>query len=219
MTSLAALLAANEPLWDEEARVCRDYFRSPARSVESDLRWIARQAAKELFDGVLVRAAAVTEVSDVDDVVAVAEELYEEALHFAAFVAAYDALRPSDVAPLDRAALEAWVAWPANVELRAMRARHRQHHGRLGELAALVTEGGRAGLFAEGAALAGGGGADDVIAAACAAVHADELDHMRAALDVVGELRLPPDELALVGELTAEQSRQRILMRQEQFGA
>ena len=219
MTSVDALLALNEPLWDEEALVCRRYFASPERTVESDLRWIARQAAKELFDGVLARAAGLSTMSDLRDVVALTEELHEEAVHLAAFVGAFEQLRPDDVPPLDRATLESWVAWPGNVELRAMRARHRRDHGRLGELAGYITEGGRAALFVEGAALAGNGGADDVIAAACAAVHADEVDHMRAALDAITDLALDHDELTLLGDLTAAQSRQRIRMRVEQFGA
>jgi hypothetical protein len=217
MTPRDQLLAVNQPLWAEEARVCRDYFRSPARTVGSDLRWLARQAAKELVDGVLVRATAVASASEVLDVVALAEELHEEALHLAAFVAAYDALRDNDVPSLDRASLEQWAAWPANLELRELRARHRQQHGRVGELAALITEGGKAALFVEGRALAGRGGADDVIAVACAAAHADEVDHMEAALDRAAANHLGADGWSLLIELTESQSRRRIAMRHEQF--
>ena len=46
-----AVIAANAPYWGAEAEICRTYFRSPGRSAESDARWIARQAAKELLDG------------------------------------------------------------------------------------------------------------------------------------------------------------------------
>src|SRR5690606_19266798 len=87
-----------------------------------------------------------------------------------------------------------------------------------GAVAALVTEGGRGALFAEGAALAGGGGVDDVIADACAAVHADELAHMEAGLDELAALDLSAAEWDAVVELTVAQSRQRLVMRDEQFG-
>lgn len=217
-SSVDRLLAANEPHWASEAEVCRAYFRSSSRSAASDRRWLARQAAKELLDGVVARAVQLAGEADPARLVDVTAEMHEEAVHYAAFVHAYDRLRGPDDPPLDRASLVSWWGWSGNVALHELRRQHRDEHGRLGELASLVTEGGRAALFAEGAALAGGGGADDVIAEACAVVHADELRHMQAGAFDVAALDLSPDEWELVTAMTVEQSRQRVQMREEQFG-
>jgi hypothetical protein len=203
--STDAVLRANAPYWAAEAELCRTYFASPARSVESDLAWLARQAAKELVDGVRARAG--------DDAV-----VAEEEAHLRAFTAAYDRLRPAARPALTPEALEQHASWPANDALRELRRRHRAQHGSIGALAGIVTEGGGAALFREGAALAGGGAADDVIAEACAAVLADEEQHALDAIDELGRLGLDQAGWAMVVALTVAQSRLRLHMRAEQFG-
>lgn len=218
MTPLDELVAANEPWWEAEREVCRSYFASVERSLDTDLRWIARQAAKELHDGVVPRSRDLATAVTASTVVSLAAEVHEEAVHYAAFAGAYDELRRDDAPAFDTLDLGQVVAWPANVALRDLRHRHRAEHGRLGAIAALVTEGGRAGLFAEGAALAGRGGADDVIATACKVVYDDEVRHMEDGLATLTTLDLGDDEWRTVTALTLAQSRQRVVMRAEQFG-
>jgi hypothetical protein len=202
---IRAVLDANAPYWAGEAELCRTYFRSPARTLETDLRWLAAQAAKELVDGVVARA-------DSPQVVA------EETAHLRAFTAAYHRLKPPGTAALTHDTLVAGASWPANDALRALRQRHRRDGGAIGTLAGIITEGGAATLFREGAALAGRGGDDDVIAEACAAVLADEEAHAREAIDELARLAPDADGWATTVALTVEQSRQRLHMRAEQFG-
>ena len=121
---LVGLIDANQALWAAEAEVCSTYFASPARSRRSDLRWLARQAAKELIDGVVPRAdelgrllASGEGASHADLLASTTEELAEEAAHFAAFTAAYDQLRHDDSPVLDFEVLTRAVAWPENLAL------------------------------------------------------------------------------------------------------
>jgi hypothetical protein len=205
------LVAANAPFWAAEAELCRTYFESATRTLDTDLRWLALQASKELVDGVQART---------DDPGVVAEEVR----HLAAFTAAYDALvvlageAGAEHPPLTEDHLQRSASWTANAALRELRQRHRAEHGTLGFLAAVVTEGGAATLFREGAARAGLGPADDAIARACAAVLADEEHHAADAL-VAMEAEVVDDAgWVLATSCTVEQSRQRLHMRSEQFG-
>jgi hypothetical protein len=202
---VAALVAANTPYWAAEAELCRTYFESPGRTLESDLHWLVLQASKELVDGVQAR---------VDDPAVVAEET----AHLAAFTSAYERLRPPERPALTEAVLEHAASWPANLALRELRRRHRDAHGEIGFLAGIATEGGAATLFREGAARAGLGPADDVIAEACAAVLADEEHHARQALDALADVATDDDGWSVATRCTVEQSRQRLHMRAEQFG-
>jgi hypothetical protein len=220
--SLEAVIAANAPYWGAEAEICRTYFRSPTRTAESDAAWLTRQAAKELLDGVVPRLRQLEALAGDDaapePLAAVAEELHEEAAHFAAFAAALRQVRPAGDMGLDRAELEAAVAWPGNLALARLRARHVAEDPRLGAVAGTVTEGGCCALFREGVALAGGTAADEAIAAACSAVLADEADHMLAGLDGAATSDLTADEWERVIAMSVEQSRARLVMRDEQFG-
>lgn len=207
MSGVDALVAANAPYWAAEAELCRTYFESPARTLESDLHWLALQASKELVDGVRARA---------DDPEVVAEEV----THLAAFTAAHQRLSPPDRPPLTDDVLERTASWPANVALRELRRRHHVAHGEIGFLAGIATEGGAATLFREGAARAGLSPVDDVIAEACGAVLADEEHHARDALSALAALIAADDVAgwAVATGCTVEQSRQRLHMRAEQFG-
>jgi hypothetical protein len=219
--SVDAVLGANAPYWGAEAEICRTYFRSPSRTATTDAAWLARQAAKELLDGVVPRmrqldrvlAAGTVEPSPLADI---AEELHEEVVHFRAFAAAHARVR--GIGDLDLATLEAAVAWPANLALAAVRARHIERDPQLGAVAGSVTEGGCCALFREGVALAGGSEADDAIAEACRAVLADEAEHMLSGLAAIDEIGLRPEQWDVVVDMSVEQSRARLLMREEQFG-
>jgi len=225
--SAEAVIAANAPYWGAEAEICRTYFRSPDRSAASDAAWIARQAAKELLDGVVPRLRQLDRAierpdadtdTDTDALADLAEELHEEAAHLAAFAAAHRRIRPPRSAGLSRAELEAAVAWPGNLALRELRARHIEEDPRLGAIAGSVSEGGCCALFREGLALAGGSDADDAIAEACGAVFADEAEHMLAGLRSVEASTLSAEDWEVVVRMSVEQSRARLVMRDEQFG-
>jgi hypothetical protein len=222
---LVRLVETDAPYWGAEAEVCRTYFESPRRTAETDCAWLASQAAKELVDGVMGRADELRRalgndggMTDVRLLTHLTEELHEEAVHYAAFAAAYEHLRNPGTPPLDAAALRRKASWPENARLRDMRARHRTEHGRLGELAGLVTEGGYCALFSEGARLTGRGGADDVIAEVCRIVLDDELEHMVRGVVGLRDAGLTVDDWDLLVQLTVDQLRMRIHMRQAQLG-
>ena len=223
---LIAVVEANAPYWAGEAEICRTYFESPARTAESDLLWLTRQAAKEIIDGVQVRAAELERLLadasgpfPTEALLRTTEELHEEAVHYRAFAAAHESIRQTcNGERLAVAALRAAVAWAENLALRDLRAAQRAEHGEIGQLAGLFTEGGYCTLFAEGMRLKGRGGADDDIAAACALVHDDEFDHMLASVLAVGDERLDDREWEFLAELTVAQSQLRLAMRDAQFG-
>jgi hypothetical protein len=222
---LVRLVNANTPYWAAEAEVCRAYFDSPRRTAHSDCAWLARQAAKELVDGVMERSdelhALLTSgdiADDVERLVGLTEEIHEEAIHYAAFAAAYEVIRTDEIGPLDARVVFKQKPWPANIALTELRASHRRQYGELGARARFVTEGGYCALFAEGMRLAGRGRADDAIAHACRLVYDDEFDHMLTGIIGLGDTELQDAEWDLLIELTVAQSRLRIRMRQEQFG-
>lgn len=201
----AELVEANAPFWAAEAELCRTYFDSADRTLATDLRWIARQAAKELVDGVMVR-------TDSD------QAMREEQAHLDLFARAYDQLRLDREPALSHAVLTEAADWPANTALRDLRREHRERHGTIGWLAGIITEGGAATLFREGASLAGRGGVDDIIAVACAGVLVDEERHARDAIADLTLLDPGLDGWQIAIACTVEQSRQRLWMRAEQFG-
>lgn len=223
--AVVRLIEENARLWAGEAEVIRSYFASPARTRESDLRWIARQAFKEMWDGVLPQLdrlqralAPPAPLGTLPSLVGAADSLHAELRHYQIFVELHAALRRPDDAPLDAETLEREGDWPENQALRALRAEHVRLHGALGLRAQRFTEGGYATLFAEGRALGGRGGRDDRIAEACGRVHADEVGHMREGIADLGAGDLDAGALRLLTELSTAQMRARIHMRNAQFG-
>lgn len=220
-TALDSVLAALRPYWAAEAEICRTHFSRPDRAPATDAAWLARQAAKELHDGVVPRLARLQSspigTLGADVLARETRELHEEAAHYEAFAVAHDtAARAAGLGLLAESDLAASVAWPANAELAARRAAHARDHGRAGELATVLTEGGCSALFAAGAAVAGGGPIDDAIGRACRAVLDDEVEHLRSGLDDLAT-ELAGVDIALVVDLAVEQSRLRLHMRQEQL--
>jgi hypothetical protein len=222
---LRALVEADAPLWAAEAEIFRSYWDSPRRTRESDLVWIARQAHKELFDGVMPRVGDVYAridrlEADVSrgDVAVILREASEELEHYCVFADLYDALRRPGDARLTFASLRDEWAWQENTDLAALRRLHRDRHGPIGARACAVTEGGYGTIFVEGMRRRGRGGVDDLIAAACARIYEEELRHMEEGLADTDESDLTDDEWALLTELTVEQLSLRIPMRNAQFG-
>ncbi|WP_436796089.1 hypothetical protein [Actinospongicola halichondriae] len=221
---LERVVHALRPYWAAEAEICRAHLARPDRSVHVDVGWLARQAAKELIDGVVprierVRDAATRSVPPAE-LVRETAELHEEAAHFAAFADAHDVLAASaDLPPLGSSDLGAVVAWPANAALADLRAEHCRDHGRAGELATSLTEGGCSALFAVGVELETSDDVrDQAIAQACRAVLDDEVEHLRSGLDdLVADLASV--DVDLVIELAVAQSQLRLQMRQLQMGS
>lgn len=223
--ALRRLIEQNARLWAGEAEVVRSYFASPQRTRETDLFWIARQAFKEMWDGVVPQLEALRldltpapALGALPSLLRLADSVRAELRHYEVFAALHESLRRPGDAPLDAEALGRSGDWPENRALRELRAEHVRAHGALGLRAQRFTEGGYATLFAEGIALRGRGGANDEIAEACAAVHADEIDHMREGVEGVDTGDLDAAALRVLTELSTAQMRARIEMRNAQFG-
>lgn len=219
------LIEQNARLWAGEAEVVRSYFASSHRTHELDLRWIARQAFKEMWDGVLPQLAQLQDaltppppLGALPSLIATADSLRAELRHYEIFAALYGALRRAGDPPLDPATLAREGDWAENRALRELRAAHVRAHGALGLRAQRFTEGGYATLFAEGSRLLGRGGADDRIAEACALVYADEIGHMREGVADLEAGGLDAAALRKLTELSTAQMRARIHMRNGQFG-
>lgn len=221
---LRRLVDRTSRLWAGEAEVVRAYFDSPLRTRASDLRWIARQAHKEIWDGVAVQlrrlegALHSREAAPEGELADAVEVLRSELDHYRTFAGLHAALAGPGTPALDPAGLLRW-QWPENEALARLRAGHVERHGSLGRRAMRFTEGGYARLFAEGMRLRGRGATDDLIAEACGRVFDDELEHMLAGVaGLAGEVDDEADWRRLA-ELAAEQMRARILMRSAQFEA
>jgi hypothetical protein len=218
---LRAVLDVLVPYWAAEEEICRTHLSRTGRPADVEVEWLARQAAKELHDGVEPRLdrvrAAVRSQASAAAIARETEELHEEAAHFVAFADAHDAVAgPAGLPLLDERDLLVLASWPENDELRRLRARHHDAHGAVGDLATTFTEGGCAALFAAGAAVAGGTAADRAIASACAAVLDDELEHLGAGFRDLADRADDVDPLVLE-RLVVEQSIARLRMRQSQF--
>lgn len=221
---LKQLVDANAPYWGGEAEVVRTYFTSAERTVESDCLWLERQMYKEFWDGFIPPLE--TKIAHYDGLersisrstlLAAAEMLYEELAHYCAFADVYEQLvRPGGNVP-DPQSLRTRGQWPENERLMELRARHKATFGNVGARAHAFTEGGYGTLYSEGMRLRGRGGVDELIADACAKVYEDEFDHMLLGIVEVGA-GLTPAEWTTLTELTVEQMRARIVMRNAQFG-
>ena len=221
---LRLLIATNARLWGAEAEIFSTYFESHDRGAASDAAWLARQCFKEMMDGMVGRLGLLTcDETDFDAtltraVAALTDEVVRvELKHYVAFSIAYR-ISLSEVGGAPVAVARIGSDWPENDALQSLRARHRRDYGAIGERAAAFTEGGYCTLYRAGMTLAGGSARDGAIAAACAQVYEDELDHMLSGIAGLAEVPLSVREWKLLEELTVEQGRWRIRMRNAQFG-
>ncbi len=230
-SSLRRVIDAAAPLWAGEAEVVATYFRSPRRTLESDLLWLRRQCFKEFwgsgvarFDrggivpGSLKRLAE--QAANVDISIGRREFLEEldtvraEFSHYTCFAELHDALQPPGAPKLHPGMLE---EWPEEKELTALRFRHREAHGAIGMRACKTSEGGYCTLFSEGMKLAGRPGVDGQIALACSKVYDDEFAHMLSGIAGTEQDDLSETDWELLQRLLVEQLTQRIRMRNAQF--
>lgn len=231
-TNLARLIELAASYWAGEAEVVRSYWTAPFRSPDTDRRWLARQCFKEFWGsgvgkldrggvvlgtmkGILERATEIDVTIDRYEMLGWLDGIKAEFAHYCAFADVYDALRPEGAPRLNPSRLESWPEEDALTQLRYL---HQSEHGAVGMRACKFTEGGYCALFSEGRALAGRGGIEEKIATACALVYEDEVDHMLAGIAGIATEGLSAADWRLLGELVVAQMKQRIRMRNEQFG-
>jgi len=232
--NLKGLIDAAAPYWGAEAEVVRTYWTWTGRTRETDRRWLAMQCYKEFlgfgapgdlgpFRGPLEELRQVFGKIDVEvDRHVVLDSLaglHAEFAHYCAFADVHDRLGLPGEPRLNPAALR---IWPEEDELSRVRRDHMARHGALGRRAVQFTEGGYCTLFSEGMKLgerptSGHEGADRLIAEACARVYDDEFGHMlKGIVGLDGEGLAEADWRALA-EISIEELRHRILMRNAQF--
>jgi len=108
----------------------------------------------------------------------------------------------------------------ASIRAKALASRRREvnkSHGDLGWRATDFTEGGYCTMYSEGAKLQGRGGLDDKIGIACQKVFDDEFGHMMHGVIGVDDQGLSESDWKELTELTMEQLRLRLFMRNAQF--
>ena len=226
------LIGVAAPLWAGEAEVVRTYWTWPGRSVQTDLQWLERQCFKEFWGsgvgkydrgGVFLgqikqlaeKALDIDLTIDRHEILQVIEGVKAEFSHYCAFADLYDEIKPAGVPKIHPKSLE---PWPEENALTALRYQHQDEHGALGMRACKLTEGSYCTLFSEGMALKGKPGVDGRIALACAKVYDDEFQHMLAGIAGIGEEHLSDSDWRLLESLVAAQLKQRIRMRNAQFG-
>jgi hypothetical protein len=231
-SNLRRVIEIATPLWAGEAEVARTYFNSPRRSTESDLLWLKRQCFKEFWGSAVTKfdrggivpgslrrlaeeAGGVDQTIDRHEFLDALDTVRAEFSHYTYFADLHDAMRPPGTPALNPRMLE---EWPEEKELTALRYRHREAHGSIGMRACKTTEGGYCTLFAEGMKLKGRPGVDGMIAEACGKVFDDEFGHMLSGITGIAEEGLTPGDWKLLERLLVEQLKQRIRMRNEQFG-
>jgi hypothetical protein len=221
---LRRTIDACAPYWAAEAEVVRTYWDSPRRSRETDLLRLRRQAYKEIWDGfhpMLERLASSAWRAECEGdrrrALDLARSACDELAHFRWFAGIHDSLRAEGQPALTPDSLRADGNWPENEALNRLRRRHEEEHGGLGMRVRQFTEGGYMTLYAEAMKLEGRGGADGRVAEACGRVYEDEFEHMLAGIAGLDDEGLSPSEWQLFADLTVEQLRCRIPMRNAQF--
>jgi len=232
IANIQRLINACTPLWAGEAEVVRTYWSSPKRSLQTDLLWLQRQCFKEFWGsgvgkydrggvvpGQLKKLAEKILDTDIgigrDEVLGVLDGIRAEFSHYCAFADLHDEIRPAGAPKIHPGLL---LPWPEEDALTALRFKHQAEHGSLGMRACKLSEGGYCTLFSEGMALRGKPGLEGKIAEACAKVYDDEFGHMLAGIAGIAEENLKEADWKLLERLATEQLRQRIRMRNAQFG-
>jgi hypothetical protein len=229
--NLRKLIDLNAPLWSGEAEIIRTYWTSPVRTRATDKLWLKRQCWKEYAglgdsEGTTIGMVGDLEVKlkrmvpriDVDLDRHELEELLEkvcvEYRHYCLFADIHDTMLDPGESKLNANKLE---PWPEEVALASCRVAVKRSNKRLGWRATDFTEGGHCTMYSEGAKLKGKPGLDGMIGRACQKVFDDEYAHMMhgvVGIDDAGLTKGDWDELA---ELTLEQLRLRIYMRNAEF--
>jgi hypothetical protein len=234
---LRRLIDAAAPYWAGEAEVFRTYWIWAGRTRETDRRWLAYQCSKEIWGsglapldkGIFLGPAEQLVASfpkidteiDRHEVLDMAEALRAEFAHYCAFADAHDALALPGEPKLTPHTVK--IGWKEDRDLCELRFAHKRQHPLLGARATSFTEGGYCTLFSEGMALARQtkgphARANGLIAAACAKVYEDEFGHMLKGIVGLDDEGLAEQDWRQLAEISIEQLKARILMRNSQFG-
>jgi hypothetical protein len=233
---LRRLIDAAAPYWAGEAEVFRTYWTWSGRTRDTDRRWLAYQCSKEIWGSGLAPldkgiflgpaeelVAAFPKIDteiDRHEVLDIAEGLRAEFAHYCAFADVFDALARPGEAKLTPHMVK--IAWPEDRALSELRFAHKRQHGPLGARATRFTEGGYCTLFSEGMKLEGCAtgahvGANALIAQACGKVYEDEFGHMLKGIVGLDDDGLTEQDWHRLAEISIEQLKARILMRNSQF--
>jgi hypothetical protein len=229
--NLRRLIESNAPLWAGEAEIVRTYWTSPVRSRANDKLWLKRQCWKEYAgigdsEGTTIGMVGDLEVKlrrhvpqldvtfDRHELKDMLEMVFVEYTHYCLFADIYDTLREPGEPKLNANELK---PWPEEDALASRRREVRKTLGRIGARASRFTEGGYCTMYSEGAKLRGRPGLDGMIGAACQKVYDDEFGHMMRGVIGIDEEGLSEGEWNDMRDLTVEQLRLRLTMRNAQF--
>lgn len=230
--NLKRLIDANAPLWAGEAEIVRTYWTSPVRTREADKLWLKRQCWKEYAGVANSQGKTMGMVSDLEvklremvprldinvdrhDLRELMEKVYVEYTHYCLFADIYDSLCEMGE---PRVKANELATWPEEDALASLRRDMRKNLGKLGMRASNFTEGGYCTMYSEGAKLKGRPGVDGRIGRACQKVYDDEFGHMMSGVVGIDDEGLSEREWAEMIELTLQQLRLRLYMRNAEFG-
>ncbi|HJS30893.1 MAG TPA: hypothetical protein VJ924_02785 [Alphaproteobacteria bacterium] len=234
--NLERLIEAAAPYWAGEAEVFTTYWDWGGRTRETDRRWLMLQCSKEIWGSGLAPLDKGIFLGPAEELIAafpkidteidrhavldIAEGLWAEFAHYCAFADAHDALALPDEPKINPQAVK--IAWPEDLALATLRLKHRESNPKLGKRATSFTEGGYCTLFSEGMKLkertsGRHGRANALIAEACAKVYEDEFGHMLKGIVGLDAEGLSAAEWTLLEEMSVDQLRHRIVMRNAQF--
>lgn len=228
---LRELIEVNAPLWAGEAEIVRTYWNSPKRTIETDRLWLKRQCWKEyaglgdskgetmgMVSDLIPRLQDMVPRLDLEldrhELLELMEKVYVEYKHYCLFSDIYDSIREPGTAKLNANKL---TPWPEEEALASRRRTVKKSHGEIGWRATDFTEGGYCTMYSEGAKLKGRPGVDGRIGAACQIVFDDEFGHMMHGVLGIDDAGLTDGDWKELTQLTMEQLRLRIYMRNAQF--
>jgi hypothetical protein len=229
--NLRRLIEANAPLWAGEAEIVRTYWTSPVRTREAEILWLRRQCWKEWAGLADSRGKTMGMVSNLEvelhekvpllDTTVDRHDLRDtiatvnaEFSHYCWFADIYDTFVGASGKKMNAHEL---TTWPEEEALASRRREVCRTHGKIGLRSTKFTEGGYCTMFTEGIKLKGRPGIDGRIGTACQHVFDDEYGHMMAGVIGVDEEGLSDKEWRVLEELTVEQLKLRLDMRNAQF--
>lgn len=209
--------------WAGESEVARTFFSQP-HSKQEHLRWLRHQAYKELqprSDGLILRLVeklgaeypALEHGVDRSSYLRTMQFLLEEFRHYVLFADVIDAITGEKLTTEELVAYEL----PEERKLREIRESSFVRWGDLARSASSFCEGGGASIFYEGMQ-ATGDPLSKMISAACESVYRDEMDHAHHGVEDLVRVAQTESDWEAARSLIEQISRQRLRMRNEQFG-
>jgi hypothetical protein len=211
--------------WAGEAEAARTFF-DVQRTGQEHIRWLRLQTYKELIpqpesfimkwiDGLKERYLNIESKEDRDSLYETFEVLTQEFNHYRLFADILEELTGKCDTPSDL--LESRSQYPEEKKLIALRARYAEEEGELGRLASQFNEGGGGAIYKEGSK-ASGSPLMDKISAAFTVVFNDEVGHHKMGARGVASIARTDEDWAKLSEMVPSIARQRMIMRNEQFG-